>query len=104
MTVAGRPVRLTATEYKLLFELSVHAGRVLTHDHLLARVWGTEYSGDSRLVRAFVKKLRRKLRDDADQPHLHIHRASRRLSDGKTCRFEGQSVEGGGGKGVWLTP
>ena len=68
VTVAGRPVRLTATEYKLLFELSVHAGRVLTHDQLLARVWGAEYSGDSRLVRAFVKKLRRKLRDDAGQP------------------------------------
>ena len=68
VTVAGRPVRLTATEYKLLLELSVHAGRVLTHDQLLARIWGAEYSGDSRLVRAFVKKLRRKLRDDADQP------------------------------------
>ena len=68
VTVAGRPVRLTATEYKLLFELSVHAGRVLTHDQLLSRVWGAEYSGDSRLVRAFVKKLRRKLRDDADRP------------------------------------
>ena len=66
--MAGQPVRLTATEYKLLFELSVHAGRVLTHDQLLTGIWGAEYSGDSRLVRTFVKKLRRKLGDDADRP------------------------------------
>ena len=37
-TVAGRPVQLTATEYLLLFELSVNAGRVLTHDQLLRKV------------------------------------------------------------------
>ena len=40
VTVAVRPVQLTATEYKLLFELSVNAGRVLTHDQLLRRVGG----------------------------------------------------------------
>ena len=68
VTVAGRPVRLTATEYKLLFELSVNAGRVLTHDQLLGRVWGRDYSGDSRLLRSFVKKLRRKLGDNAKSP------------------------------------
>ena len=68
VTVAGRPVQLTATEYKLLSDLSVNAGRVLTHDQLLKRVWGPHYAGDSRLVRSFVKKLRRKLRDDASNP------------------------------------
>ena len=68
VTVAGRPVRLTATEYKLLFELSVNAGRVLTHDQLLGRVWGRDYSGDSLLLRSFVKKLRGKLKDDANSP------------------------------------
>ena len=68
VTVAGRPVRLTATEYKLLFELSINAGRVLTHDQLLGRVWGRDYSGDSPLLRSFVKKLRRKLKDDANSP------------------------------------
>ena len=65
---AGREVKLTATEYELLRELSVNAGRVLTHDDLLRRVWGSQHSGDARLVRAFVKKIRRKLGDDASRP------------------------------------
>ena len=68
VTVASCPVRLTATEYRLLQELSNNAGRVLTRDQLLERIWGAEYSGDSRLVRAFVKKLRRKLGDNARSP------------------------------------
>ncbi len=65
---AGRPVELTATEYKLLFELSVNAGRVLTYDHLLRRVWGQTDSKDVRVIRTVVRKLRRKLDDDADNP------------------------------------
>ena len=68
VTVAGCPVQLTATEYKLLFELSVNAGQVLTQDQLLRRIWGPDYSGESRVLRTFVKKLRRKLRDDANSP------------------------------------
>ena len=48
VTVAGRPVQLTETEYKLLFELSINAGRVLTHDRLLRRVWALRGSGDYR--------------------------------------------------------
>ncbi len=68
VAVAGCPVQLTATEYKLLFELSANAGQVLTQDQLLRRIWGPDYSGDSRLLRSFVKKLRRKLNDDANSP------------------------------------
>ena len=68
MAVAGRPVRLTPTEYELLFELSVHAGRVLTHDQLLQRVWEQERTGEPWLVREVVKRLRRKLGDDASNP------------------------------------
>ena len=68
VTVAGRPVQLTVTEYDLLRALSVNAGRVLTHEFLLRRVWGPQNSGDARLVRAFVKKLRRKLGDVATSP------------------------------------
>lgn len=64
----NRPVELTATEYALLFELSVNAGRVMNHDQLLQRVWGVEMFGDASLVRAFVKKLRRKLGDNARNP------------------------------------
>ena len=68
VTVDGRTVRLTATEYRLLHELSVSSGRVLTHDTLLRRVWGAPDGKDSKLVRPFVKALRRKLGDDARDP------------------------------------
>ena len=68
VTVAGCPVRLTATEYRLLQELSNNAGRVMTHHQLLGRVWGWDYSGDSPLLRSFVKKLRGKLGDNARSP------------------------------------
>ena len=68
VTLAGRPLRLTPTEYRMLAELSANAGRLLTHQHLLERVWGEKGSGDIRPMRTIVGKLRRKLRDDADNP------------------------------------
>ena len=68
VTVSGRPIHLTATEYKLLSELSTAAGRVLTHEQLLRRVWGPLYSSDARIVRTYVKELRHKLGDDAARP------------------------------------
>ena len=69
VSVAGHPVQLTATEYELLRVLSVNVGRVLTHDSLLRQVWGGRDSSNSKLlVRAFVKKLRRKLGDEAVEP------------------------------------
>ncbi|MDE2705902.1 MAG: response regulator transcription factor, partial [Gemmatimonadota bacterium] len=68
VTVAGRRVRLTAKEYQLLYELSVSPGRVLTHDVLLRRIWGLYSAVDSRLVRTLVKRLRRTLGDDANNP------------------------------------
>ena len=66
--VAGRPVQLTATEFELLRVLSVNAGRVLTYDALLRQVWGGRKSAGAKLVRAFVKRLRRQLGDDATRP------------------------------------
>ena len=68
VTLAGRPVQLTAIEYGLLFELSANAGRVMTYDRLLQRVWGLRGSGDPRRVRTAAKQLRRKLGDDANNP------------------------------------
>ncbi|MDE2704181.1 MAG: response regulator, partial [Gemmatimonadota bacterium] len=66
--IAGRLVELSATEYQLLFELSVNAGRVVTYDQLLRRVWGRTNASDVRLIRTPVRNLRRKLGDDADSP------------------------------------
>ena len=71
VTVAGRPVDLTPTEYGVLAELTANAGRVMTHGQLLQRVWGAGRAGDSGPVRNIVARLRRKLGDDADSP-THI--------------------------------
>ncbi|HLF03983.1 MAG TPA: ATP-binding protein, partial [Dehalococcoidia bacterium] len=70
VTLGGQPVSLSATEYKLLYELATHAGLVLTHTQLLQRVWGPEYSGETELVRSFIRNLRRKLGDDARRPRF----------------------------------
>ena len=68
VTVAGRPVTLTATEYELLRVLSLSAGRVVTSDALLRQAWGGRESANPKVLRAFVKTLRRKLGDDAARP------------------------------------
>ena len=68
VTREGRVISLTATEYKVLYELASYVGRVLTHDQILERVWGPEYTGDRYLVRSMVRRLRRKLGDDARRP------------------------------------
>ena len=68
VTVAGNPVELTDIEYRMLVELSVNAGRALTHERLLQRVWGPDKGEDSGPVRNIVKRLRRKLGEDASNP------------------------------------
>ena len=68
VTLAGRRVELTPTEYGMLAELSAHAGRVLTHERLLERVWRERGDGNVRPMRTMVSKLRRKLGDDAGNP------------------------------------
>ena len=70
--VAGSPVDLTDIEYRMLAELSANAGRILTHEQLLRRVWGQDNSRGSGLVRAIVRRLRRKLGDERGRPHLHL--------------------------------
>ena len=68
VTLAGRPVQLTAIEYRLLVELAAHAGRVVPYERLLRRVWGAEHADDLRPMRTVVSGIRRKLDDDADHP------------------------------------
>ena len=68
VTVAGRTVALTIIEYRMLVELSANAGRPLTHEHLLQRVWGPDKGQDSGPVRNIVRRLRRKLGDDPGNP------------------------------------
>ena len=68
VTVGGRAVRLTVTEYELLRILSVNAGRVLTYESLLRQIWGDRVTDSSEPVRMFVKKLRGKLGDSSASP------------------------------------
>ena len=71
---AGSPVDLTPTEYRLLAELASNAGRVMTHDQLLSLVWGEERPDGSGTLRTVVKRLRRKLGDDATNPRYILTR------------------------------
>ena len=68
VTVAGRAVTLTATEYTLLRVLALNAGRVMPYDALVRQVWGERERGGPNLVRVFVRNLRRKLGEDAEHP------------------------------------
>ena len=82
VVLAGRLVELTATEFNLLKELSVKAGRVLTYDSLFRAVWGQKRSVDAPSVRSFVKKLRSKLGDSAASPKYiyTVHRVGYRMA------------------------
>ena len=68
VTLAGRPLPLIAIEYRMLAQLSANAGRVMTYNQLLQRVWGQTHSGDLRPMRTIIHKLRRKLGDNANNP------------------------------------
>jgi two-component system KDP operon response regulator KdpE len=61
VTSAGEPVHLTPTEFALLRELATHRGKLLSHAHLLRRVWGHGYETETEYVRVYVRRLRAKL-------------------------------------------
>ena len=67
---AGRELHLTRTELRLLVELGAHAAHVVTREHLLQRVWGYDYSGDTRLLDVHVRRLRAKVEVDPNAPQL----------------------------------
>ncbi len=64
----GERLELTPTEYKLLYHLVRNAGHVLQHGTLLAKVWGREYVDEVDYLRVYIRRLRDKLGDDADEP------------------------------------
>ena len=68
VTVDGREVACTPTEYELLRVLSLNAGRVVTYETLSRRVWNKRGAGDANSVRNFIKKLRVKIGEDAEDP------------------------------------
>jgi two-component system KDP operon response regulator KdpE len=66
--VAGEQVQLRPTEYRLLYHLVQNAGWVLSHDQILANVWGYEYRDEPHYVRLYVNYLRQKLEEDPANP------------------------------------
>ena len=68
MTRDGETVKLTATEYALLKLFVQHAGKVLTHRHLLREVWGPDQENETQYLRVYVQRLRDKLEADPESP------------------------------------
>jgi DNA-binding response OmpR family regulator len=64
----GKLVQLRPTEYRLLFHLVQNAGWVISHDQLLAKVWGYEYRDEPHYVRLYINYLRKKLEEDPTNP------------------------------------
>jgi DNA-binding response OmpR family regulator len=69
-TRAGQPIDLTALEFRLLKAFVDAAGQVLTHDELIARVWGKDVFLSDRVIYTHINNLRRKLEDDPSHPSL----------------------------------
>jgi two-component system KDP operon response regulator KdpE len=68
VTKRGAPVHLTPTEFALLRELVTNRGKLLSHAHLLRRVWGHGYQTETEYVRVYVRRLRAKLEGDDAEP------------------------------------
>jgi two-component system KDP operon response regulator KdpE len=66
--VRGKEVKLRATEYRLLYQLVTNAGKLMTHDILLSRVWGPEYRDEDQYVRLYITYLRQKIEPDPKKP------------------------------------
>ncbi|MGA8296843.1 MAG: response regulator transcription factor, partial [Acidimicrobiales bacterium] len=72
VTVRGSEVELPLREFQVLRELLANAGRVVTRDELLERVWGLEYDGDPRIVATLIGRLRARVERDPDRPVLIV--------------------------------
>jgi len=70
VTARGKAVKLTPTEYRLLCALAREPNHVLPHEFLLARVWGSEYRGESDFLKVYIKRLRDKIEKDPAHPRL----------------------------------
>jgi DNA-binding response OmpR family regulator len=68
VTLADRAIDLTPREFDLLHALAIDAGKVVSVDDLLARVWGAEFEGESQAVYVHIRWLREKLEQDPDKP------------------------------------
>jgi two-component system KDP operon response regulator KdpE len=65
-------IRLTHTEYNLLYHLAVNAGKVMLHEELLSLVWGPEYRDEVEYLRAYIRHLRKKIEVDPSEPRIIV--------------------------------
>ncbi|HTB84836.1 MAG TPA: response regulator [Candidatus Sulfotelmatobacter sp.] len=70
VTVSGKEIKLSKTEYELLRLLTRHAGKVLTHGQILREVWGPNHENDTHYLRVYVAHLREKIEVDPQNPEL----------------------------------
>ena len=70
VTLAGEEVHLTPTEYELLKFMAQHPDRVLTHRHLLTKIWGSEYADDTHTLRVHIANLRDKIESNPARPRF----------------------------------
>ena len=75
VTRGGQEIHLTPIEYKLLVLLAQHAGKVLTHRHILKEVWGPTYVAQSHYVRVHMAELRKKIEPEPSRPRLIVTEA-----------------------------
>ncbi|MCS7215591.1 MAG: winged helix-turn-helix domain-containing protein [Thermodesulfovibrio sp.] len=68
VTVGNKPVKLSATEFKLLLYLAERPNKIFSRDHLLDAVWGQDIYVDSRTVDVHIRRLRMKIEKDPDNP------------------------------------
>ncbi len=74
VTVAGQPVKLTAIEYKLLYQLVRQAGHVIPHRVLLDEVWGSDYGATTDHLKVFINRLRSKLEQPGGPHYIQTER------------------------------
>jgi two-component system, OmpR family, response regulator RegX3 len=70
--VRGEPLQLPPKEFALLELLVRNAGRVLTREILIDRIWGSDYVGDTKTLDVHVKRLRGRLEEDPHDPRLIV--------------------------------
>jgi two-component system KDP operon response regulator KdpE len=72
VTVEGVEIKLTPTEYDILKQLVIHAGKVLTHRQLLKTIWGIDYQQEAHYLRVYIGQIRRKIEKDPTRPQFII--------------------------------
>ena len=72
VTIRGENTKLPLKEFELLYMLMANAGRVMTRETLIDRVWGTDYFGDTKTLDVHIKRLRAKIEKEPADPQLVV--------------------------------